>query len=427
MRMRWALGAALALAGLVGCSRLLEVENPGQIDADGIDRDPAALPLRLAGAIGDFECAFGSYVVVSGLIGEELADATQTAARFPYDQRTLTQNDALYATGSCTALGVYTPLNTARAMLDAVARDLESTPDNVVPNRTRLLAQAYAYAGYSLVLLGEGFCTATISMLNRDGSITYGREMSRQEIWQEALARFDKALAAAQAANDATLVAMIRVGRARANLNLGRYTQAQQDAEQVPATFVFNATTSGASASRQNRVWAQNSATSTATSVGDPYRNLNDPRVAVQPLRDSQGRIRRSATGVELWIQTKYPTDATPIPLATGDEAQLIIAEVEARQGNLARAQQILATFRARGNQPSATFATREAALAEVIEQRRRELFLEGHHLGDLIRFNLPFNPPVGAPFPGGGVYGSQRCMPLPAVERRNNPNIPDS
>lgn len=425
MRRRWIV--ALALAGLAGCGRLLEVENPGQIDAEGIDQNPAALPLRLAGAIGDFECAFGSYVVVSGLIGEELADATQTAARFPYDQRTLTQNDALYATAGCTGLGVYTPLNTARAMLDAVARDLEAAPDAVVANRQRLLAQAYAYAAYSLVLLGEGFCTATISTLNRDGSITYGREMSRQEIWQEALARFDKALAAAQAANDATLVAMIRVGRARTYLNLGRYAEAQQEAEQVPPGFVYVATASGASASRQNRVWAQNSATSTLTSVGEPYRNLNDPRVPVEPLLDNQGRVRRSATGVELWIQRKYPTDATPIPLATGDEAQLIVAEVEARQGNLARAQQILNGFRARGNQPPTTFASRDAALAEVIEQRRRELFLESHHLGDLIRFNLPFRPPVGAPFPGGGVYGNQRCMPLPAVERRNNPNIPDS
>jgi hypothetical protein len=28
----------------------------------------------------------------------------------------------------------------------------------------------------------------------------------------------------------------------------------------------------------------------------------------------------------------------------------------------------------------------------------------------------------VGARHPAGGVYGSQKCLPLPDVERQNNP-----
>ena len=38
---------------------------------------------------------------------------------------------------------------------------------------------------------------------------------------------------------------------------------------------------------------------------------------------------------------------------------------------------------------------------------------------------NLPYTPAPGAPFPHGGFYGDQRCLPLPDVERLNNPNIP--
>ena len=39
----------------------------------------------------------------------------------------------------------------------------------------------------------------------------------------------------------------------------------------------------------------------------------------------------------------------------------------------------------------------------------------------------LPLFPATGEPFPvAGGTFGDQVCFPLPAVERLNNPNIPD-
>ncbi|MEO6209752.1 MAG: hypothetical protein ABIQ10_06450, partial [Gemmatimonadaceae bacterium] len=63
--------------------------------------------------------------------------------------------------------------------------------------------------------------------------------------------------------------------------------------------------------------------------------------------------------------------------------------------------------------------------LAEIVEQRKREFFLEGHRLGDIRRLNLPLAPLTGAPFPqAGGVYSDQSCFPLPDIERINNPNL---
>ena len=32
--------------------------------------------------------------------------------------------------------------------------------------------------------------------------------------------------------------------------------------------------------------------------------------------------------------------------------------------------------------------------------------------------------PAAGTRFPGGGVYGSQKCLALPDVERLNNPAL---
>ena len=62
--------------------------------------------------------------------------------------------------------------------------------------------------------------------------------------------------------------------------------------------------------------------------------------------------------------------------------------------------------------------------MADIVEQRRRELFLEGHRLGDIRRLGLPFSPAAGAPYVNGGTYADQSCFPLPNVERINNPNL---
>ena len=66
---------------------------------------------------------------------------------------------------------------------------------------------------------------------------------------------------------------------------------------------------------------------------------------------------------------------------------------------------------------------------AQIIEERRREFFLEGRRFGDVIRYNLSVVPAPGTPFKNGGTYGPgtgiQICFPLPDVERNNNPNIP--
>ena len=60
----------------------------------------------------------------------------------------------------------------------------------------------------------------------------------------------------------------------------------------------------------------------------------------------------------------------------------------------------------------------------QLIYERSAELFLEGQHMRDLQRFNLPLIPAPGTPFYHGGVYSNQICFPLPEVEYLNNPNI---
>jgi starch-binding outer membrane protein, SusD/RagB family len=399
---------------LAGCGdaldRLLQVEAPSQVEARDLEH-PRNARLLVDGLVAEFECAFAHYIVVGGLIGSELTDAQQTAAQWDYDRRTITPASGWYATSTCSdRLGAYTPLSTARWAADNALSKLEEWNDGEVTNRTALIATAAAYAGYSHVLMGEGFCSAAFDA---------GPEQSRQQIFQRAEQRFTRAIEAAQAANRADLRNMAYLGRARARLNLGKGAEAAADARMVPQGFVRNASYSAAAARAENTVFVLNNR-SRFVSVFDAFRNAQVDGVADArvPLVNTGARGANQQTII--WNQMKYPSAASPIPIARWAEAQLIIAEVEGGQV----AVDIINGLRAARNLPRFESANPAAIRNQVIQERRRELFLESHHLGDLIRYELPLIPAPGTPFVNGGLYGDMRCMPLPDVERLNNPNI---
>lgn len=422
----WACVLAMLVAP-TACDTLrdpLTVEPASRIPA-GVAEVSVNAQLLSDGAIADFECAFGSYTALSGVVGEEFIYAQQTASRTPYDRRNTSKDDIDYAINSCTSnLGVYTPLQVARASNENLLRLLNTWTDAEVaagagqPNRTNLIAIASAYAGYSFVLLGEGFCTMAISYVNPDNSITYGGEISRDSVFRLAIGRFSESIAAATTATNSSIRGLAYLGRARARLNLADYAGAKADAQQVPAGYLRTVTASDANTRRQNRVTLENSLTNRSLSVGERYRTINDARVPVTAT------ATLSATGILHFYQTKYSATNSPFPLATYDEAQLIIAEADIRSAAFATALPIINASRARGGQGAFTGTTPDQYLAELIDQRRRELFAESHHLGDIIRYDIALTPAAGAPYHFGGTYGTQICLPLPAAERLNNPMI---
>ena len=413
---------AIAAAAITTACDPLDVVTTSRIPAENIEV-PANAQLLVDGAIADFECAFASYVVQGGVTGEELIYAQQTADRTPNDARRLANTDVRYATNGCTALGVYGPLQTSRNSAETALRYLNEWTDAEVPvNRQNLIAISSFYAGYSLVLLGEGFCEMAISSIDpKTRNVTYGGLIQPDSVLRLAIVRFTEAIAAAQAASpvNTTIQNASYVGRARAKLRLGDYSGAAADAALVPAGFVFNATYSDAVARRNNLVFGDNSQNIRTSSVGAPYRTMGDTRVPVTNTTST------SATGITHSYQTKYGALGTSIPLATYEEAQLIIAENHIRTPNLAAALPIVNASRARGGQGVFAGVTQADYLNELVDQRRRELFLESHHLGDIIEYNITPTPAAGTAYHfGGGVYGTQICFPLPAAERMNNPLI---
>jgi hypothetical protein len=151
-----------------------------------------------------------------------------------------------------------------------------------------------------------------------------------------------------------------------------------------------------------------------------------DPRVLVT----NSGRVG-TAGSTPVWTANKYPAVTTAILVAKYAEAQLIIAEARVAANDLDGAATAINNARNSGGRTglpaySATGQTAVQVQAQIVEERRREFFLEGHRLGDVRRFNLPLSPAPGAPYvQGGGTYGDLRCFPLPDIERLNNPSIP--
>lgn len=405
----------IAVLAVTGCDidRLLDVENPTRIPAEGLT-DPENAQLLVNGAVGDFDCAYNAYVALSAVVAGEMTDATQTANRWPYDRRDVQPDDQLYATFGCTALGIYTPLATARWSADNILQALQGwTDEEVRGDRQALIAEAAAYAGYSHLLLGEGFCSSAADLSG---------ELSSEEMFERAVDRFTTAIDAAQSAGETDLLDLALVGRARAHLALGNGPEAVADASLVPEDFVYEVTASTASPRRNNRVFEQSGVGGTggdALSVGEQYRDLEwlgvaDPRV---PVVDED---RTATEGTPIFLQTKYNSLSDPLPLASGTEAQLIIAEVQGGE----TAVDIINDLHAAAGLPDFDGGSEAEIQAHVLQERARELWLTGHRFFDIRRHALPLQPAPGTDYRKGGVYGDTRCFPLPDVEVRNNPNI---
>ncbi|HZS62361.1 MAG TPA: RagB/SusD family nutrient uptake outer membrane protein [Gemmatimonadaceae bacterium] len=424
------LGATLTLS-LAACSLVdhyLKVTSPEQIQT-GLLEQPQNAVLISQGAIGDFECAYGAAIVVNGLVSGELIDGTLTAARWDYDRRSFDETTPLYSTGSCDeqtgpGLGNYTPIQTARHTNDRILQLLRSwTDQQVAPNnRLQLMDTAAVYAGYSRILLGEAMCSAPDSEL--------GPTHDQKTIFQHAVANFSFVIDSSDPSKlgDKSIITVAYSGRARARLDAGDLAGAAADAGMIPVGFEFDATATGSGAHRQNRMNAEN-VSANSVSIQTAYLNLTVPSSG-GPVPDTRVQIHHDsgATAADRrtpsYIALKDAAPDSPMRVASYQEAQLIIAEAA---GGSAASVTAINNARAADGLPAYSGPTDAATvMAQVIEERRREMFLEGTRLYDLHRLSLPLDPAPGTSYSTaaskGGKYGGQTCFPLPDVEKFNNP-----
>ena len=412
---------ALTLAASTACNQLLSVDNPGQVPADALD-DPALVSTLELGAIQQFQCAAANYAATAGMLSGEYWSANGFVNNHVWEWRSVV--DIKSNPGACsgsrtdTAMGFYTPLQQARFQLEDAYNRFAKFTDAQIPNRQRYMVEMKAYAGYALLLLGEGMCSMAIDD---------GPEIQRSDVYAlaekeftEAMSEVDKATDPAfTAADRASLKNMAINGRARERLDAGNLQGAAADAALIPAGYVRNAEFSEQTVSRENRIYNLTTRNS-YLSVAPAYDNLTledgttpDPRV-----KTVDTKTKGTDNVTEVWQQQKFTgSGAAPLPIASYAEAQLIYAEATGGQAGLDAINRV----RALSKIPPLTLKAGDDFEKIVLEERRRQLFSEGQRYGDMLRKNLPFQSGVNRK---GQTYSNLTCVPLPDVETRNNPNM---
>ncbi|MEX2376039.1 MAG: RagB/SusD family nutrient uptake outer membrane protein [Dehalococcoidia bacterium] len=402
------LGVALAVAGTLACGDLLEVELPGVVEEESLE-DPQFIELFLESAIGAFECAFTNYVLTSANVTDEMYNTASFENFLHYDQRTVDADNGTFASGGCGGVGgLYTPLSQARFLADETTRRAEEVDEAELPNKSEILGRAALYAGYSYTLFGEGFC---------ESAFDNGPLQQPAQVLELADQRFTTAITHAEALGDSDLLNTALVGRARVRLDLGKDEEAAADARRVPEGFVWYVTREDQPSTRENKVFGHSNVAK-HTSVDREFWDMEwdgtaDPRVELVHT----GELAFDGL-TPLVLQTKYTSRSDDLPLARHEEALLIIAEAEGGQ----TAVDIINLLHERAGLPPFTGTELTEVMDHLVEERRRELFLEGHRINDLLRLGLGF--PTGENPYNRRPYGDMTCFPLPNVERLNNPNI---
>lgn len=385
---------------------ILAVDLPGQVVDEDLDNPALAGTLVLA-AQGEFECAFQGFLWVSNAAwAQEFYYTGQLIEPIRFEQRS--DAAALHGSGNCTHAREpnWLPLQIARTRASDAIRRIQGFPEGSVPNVDFLIGKAFAYEGYATLLLGEAFCGV---VFDGDGVVR-----TREDAWRTAVDRFTSAIehsrrvtAGANAAEARSIVNLALVGRARARLNLGDGAGVTEDAMLVPDGFVYNATYDQAVSRRWNHVtYLEDNFT-----VHSSYRELTvdgvpDPRVPVEHIGETL------IAGVEHWVQRKFPDVGADIPFATWREAQLMIAEVEGGQ----TAVDIINRLRSTYDLPRFSGTDPAAIRSQVLEERRRELWLQGTKIGDDLRTGRHQGWDTGLS-PLGRPYSNGTCMPVPEVE----------
>jgi starch-binding outer membrane protein, SusD/RagB family len=451
-RLGCTLAAGLLATTVAGCDldRVLDVQDPDFATPGSLD-DPAALPVLVAGAIGDFQVAYSgngndAFLSVVALFTDEFHAADTFITRSATDRRS----------NQPTAQG--NTSNAAFNWLQAARRSLSDAADAVVrfsgENDARL-TELRALEGYTYTALAEAFCSA---IPFSDGSGGAPREagppLATAQVFDRAVARFDAALATAATA-PAKGRHLAQIGKARALLNNGMHAEAAAAVASVPTSFVYFVEHSTNSARQYNPVVALQ--TNGRYSVSDreggnglDFRSAGDPRVPW--VEDPAGGFDGST---RLFMNQRYQGLGADMPLATGIEARLIEAEALLRAGDTAGWLAKLNALRADvaplmsallpghasvvpgPNNPSATLTPlsdpgSEAARVELMfRERAFWLFNTGHRLGDLRRLVRQYGCTPQQVFPSGdyfkgGQYGADVSFPIPFQEV-NNPHFEHS
>lgn len=441
-RLSRALGlcAALAVSGsLAGCgvNDLLEVSNPERIDEEEL-QSTKLVEILYNSTIGEFSDMYDDPFIwrgsmftdeqITGINWEATARLSQRIVRFDEGDPDL----------------MFSAISAARAMADSVSGRFRDLLEN--PAADERMATVLAYAGYSHIAMGEAMCEAVVDVGDQI--------LTPTQTFERGLPRLEEALQIATANGFDDVADLARTGLARANLNLGNMADAMLYAGAVTPGFTWWVEYSNANEGTQNVLWTRVTGGNHALGVHPDFLNgtfgdngivatQTDPRVQhtvdwslghnqltrlYKPFQSLPFSGYTGATIADGGEPVLYEGD-TDIRLASDLEALHHYYEAAGPDGTgpAGTTLEFVNARRAFGSQPAVSLSGDEL-MAELRDQRGRDLYMGGFRLGDLRRW---LAQGVGDFFPSGqhptaewGSYGDATCYPLPLEEYQGNPNL---
>ncbi len=402
-------GLLVGLAGLGACHGILDVDFPGRIPSAQVN-DPTLAPVLVSSVVGDFECAYNAYASGSSVLSDEYETTNGNVPLSNYGERSIGADEDDYVIGPCESnqsdFGIVTTMHTARFQSEDIFTRLNGWTDTQVPGRVSLMAKVRAYGGYAYLLMGETWCFVAFNG---------GAKQAASTATDSAVLKFKAAITLAAPNSDMWNLA--QVGLARAYMDKKDWANAAATAALVPVGFSLNADRGNENDRRWNK-FTYLASNLGAYTVADAYRVMDDPRVGVALA--TGGKV--NFNGGPLWYVTRYTANADPIPLASYREAQLILAEAKAQQGDVSGALTILNDRRTGLGLTALSAASQADAVTAVLFERQRELaFMGGSRLNDLLRYSLPWKGANGStvklnPY-SSRPYGNTTCWPFPTKE----------
>lgn len=439
------LGLCCALVVLPGCEaadELLEANNPAAIHEDQLD-DPTLANVLTNSVIRALTEAYSDPIIWDG---SKLTDEHVSGINWP-ETKELGRRVLPYNAGPANTM--YGALQRFRFMADSVATRLEKLLEN--PNADRRMALVLAYGGYAYVFMAEILCEATIDV----GSKRY----TPQELFEIAIQKFQRAIQVAEAAgstaNDVKHLA--HVGLARAAIGIGDKQLVMEAASKVPSNFkwwveyknqVYSNQLAGHVTGGNHNMGVHPRVLQAFGTYGDTIRpeQQTDPRVQFDP-RPRRGHDAQTILYTpfrtlyyEGWTG-KLQTDPDPNqrPRLVDNDTDIMLASYIDAMHNYYEAAgpdgvgpegttlEFVNKRRAVGNQPPVNLSGDEL-MAELREQRLRDLLFAGFRLGDLRRWKAQgvgdFFPTGPHPNPVMGQYGTAECFPIPIQEYQGNPGL---
>ncbi|HXC24486.1 MAG TPA: hypothetical protein VNU46_01125 [Gemmatimonadaceae bacterium] len=432
----------LCLGALLGCNDLTGSQAlPAGTQAPAYFNTPTGAIGMWAAALYQVEQMLPTYIVDTGLLTDEL-ESNQVGASpgllinitvavgGSLDERILPE---LSAGGGTSADNDYAALQAVRGG-SAQALGALATYDTAVADTATVKVrrgELYALTGYVEILMADFFCSGVpLSTFDYQKNYTYHPSSTTDQVYQDAIAKEDSALALADTSMQ--VLNLARVLKGRALLDLDSIATAAQVVAAVPDSFQFQLAIQWLNNGISTSINILNNVATVSDREGGnglPFVSGGDPRTAVT----SQGT---SPTGAVLYFPNRYsPSGFSPFPVATGIEARLIQAEAALRTGDpttwLTRLNHLRETAMVPGQMAALSDTTDPgtdtARVSLTFQERAYWLFVSGHRVGDLRRLLRQYGRPQYQVFPTGlylapgtGTYGTAVNAPISSLEYLN-------